>query len=52
MRRGKGPYALRLLRASRSSSELDGDHERLLRLGGDLLGGDRRGDFLLGDLQL
>jgi hypothetical protein len=30
----------------------EGDQERLLRLGGDLLGGDRRGDLLLGDLRL
>ena len=35
------------------SSELEGDQERLLRLGGDLLGrdllgGDRLGDLLLG----
>jgi len=37
------------------SSELEGDKERMLRLGGDLrggdlLGGDRLGNLLLGDL--
>ena len=41
---------LRSLRASRSSSELEEeDRERLLRLGGVLLGGDCLGDLLLGD---
>jgi len=50
MRRVNGPYALQSFRASRVSSELQGDQERLLRLGGDLLGGDRLGDLLLGDL--
>ena len=50
-----GPYASRSCRASRVSSELEGDQERLVRLGGDLhggdlLGGDGLGDLLLGDL--
>jgi hypothetical protein len=50
MRRVNGPYALRSFRASRLSSELEGDQERLLHLGGDLLGGDSLGDLLLVDL--
>jgi len=55
MRHMYGPYALRSFWASRVSSELEGDQERLLRLGGDLLRGDplKRdclGDLLLGDL--
>jgi len=52
MRRVNGPYALRPLRASRVSSELEGDQECLLRLGGDLRGGDLRGGDRLGDLLL
>jgi hypothetical protein len=50
MRRVNGPYALRSFRASRFSSELEGDQERLLRLGEDLLRGDRLGDLLFVDL--
>ena len=49
-RRVNGSYALRSCRASQVSSELEGDKERLLRLGGDLRGGDRLGDLFLGDL--
>jgi len=48
MCRLNGPYALRSFRESRVSSELEEDQKRLLRLGGDLLGGDRLGDILLG----
>jgi hypothetical protein len=50
MRCVNGLYALRSFRASRLSSELVGDQERLLHLGGDLLGGDRLGDLLQVDL--
>ncbi|KEH29548.1 hypothetical protein MTR_4g045617 [Medicago truncatula] len=40
----------RLPNGGRLSSELEGDQERLLRLRGDLLGGDRLRDLLLVDL--
>jgi len=36
--------------ASRVSSELEGDQERMLHLGGDLCGGDLLGGDFLGDL--
>jgi len=54
-RRVNGSYASLSCRESQVSSELEGDRERLLGLGGylragDLLGGDRLGDLLLGDL--
>jgi len=48
MRRVNESYTLRSFWASRVSSELKGDQERLLRIGGDLLGGDRLGDLFLG----
>ena len=55
IRRVNGPYALRSFRVSWVSLELEGDQERLLHFGGDLLardrlGGDHLGDLLLADL--